>query len=160
MVERLQRKRDRAKHVRRPYIPKGKGPRRPGGSPAVEDKGLPLAVTRILAAIYAQEFLRWSYGYRPHRGAQDAVDKRTRKRQVGQYKAVVEADLKGCCDTSNHAWMLRMLQARLEDGACLRRIKTWLKAGVLDTDGTVLHPASGTPQGGIVSPVLANVYVH
>jgi len=83
------------------------------------------------------------------------VDKLTLKLQFGHYNAVVEADIKGCFDTSNHDWMLRMLQERIDDGAFLRLIKKWLKAGVLDTHGTVLHPASGTPQGGSVSPVLA-----
>ena len=80
------------------------------------------------------------------------MDKRTLKLQFGQYNAVGEADSKGCFDTINHDWMRRMLQERLEDGAFLRLIKKWLKAGGLDTDGTVLHPASGTPQGGIVTP--------
>jgi group II intron reverse transcriptase/maturase len=160
VVERLKRKRYRAKHVRRTYMPKGNGPLRPLGIPAVADKLLQLAVTRILAAIYEQDCLRCSSGYRPHLGAQDAVDKLTLKLQCGQDNAVVEADIKGFFDTIHHDWMLRMVQERIADGAFLRLITKWLKAGVLDTDGTVLHPASGTPQGGIVSPVLAHVYLH
>jgi group II intron reverse transcriptase/maturase len=93
-------------------------------------------------------------------GALDAVDKLTIKLQFGRYNFVVEADIKGFFDNINHDWMNRMLGERIEDGAFLRLIKKWLKAGVLDTDGQVLHPATGTPQGGIVSPILANVYLH
>ena len=88
------------------------------------------------------------------------MDKLTLTLPCGQDKAVVEADIKGFCDTIHHDWMLRMWQERLADGACLRLIKQWLKAGVRDTDGPGLQPASGTPHGGIVSPVLAKVSLH
>jgi group II intron reverse transcriptase/maturase len=90
----------------------------------------------------------------------DAVDWLTIKLQFGQYNVVVEADIQGFFDNINHDWMMQMLEERIEDGAFLRLIKKWLKAGVLDTNGQVLHPVTGTPQGGIVSPVLANVYLH
>lgn len=100
------------------------------------------------------------YGYRPNTGAHDAVDKQTVKLQFGRYNFVVEADIQGFFDNIDHDWLIRMLGERIEDGALLRLIRKWLKAGVLDTDGTVFHPQTGTPQGGVVCPVLANVYLH
>jgi RNA-directed DNA polymerase len=126
----------------------------------VEDKLLQLAVTRLLTAIDAQDCLRCRDGYRPHIGALDAVDKLTIKRPFGRYNWVVEADIQGFFDAIDHEWMIRMVAERIEDRALLRLIKTWLNAGILDTDGQVLQPVTGTPQGGTVSPILANVSRH
>lgn len=160
LVERLKRKRYRAKLVRRKYIPKGPDKVRPLGIPALEDKLLQLAVAQILDAIYEQDFLDISWGYRPGMGPQAASLALEGRLLCGKYNWVVEADIRGFFEHIDHAWMIKMLEQRVDDNALLRLIGKWLKAGVLEEDGKVLHPAAGTPQGGVVSPVLANIYLH
>jgi RNA-directed DNA polymerase len=119
-----------------------------------------LACAKLLTAIYEQDFLECSYGYRPGRGALDAVRDLTFDLQYGRYGYLVEADIQGFFDHMDHAWLLDMLRVRIDDRALLKLIRKWLKAGVLETDGPVIHPETGTPQGGTVSPVLAHVYLH
>ena len=107
-----------------------------------------------------QDFLVCSYGYRPGCGAGDAVRDLTFDLQYGRYGYVVEADIKGFFDQMGHDWLWEMLRLRINDRAFLHLIRKWLKAGILETDGQVIHPDTGTPQGGVVSPPLANVYLH
>ncbi|MCC5789529.1 MAG: group II intron reverse transcriptase/maturase [Opitutales bacterium] len=160
LVKRLKQRRYRAKLVRRKHIPKGDGKTRPLGIPAVEDKLLQLCVTKILSAIYETEFLETSWGYRPGRGAQEASQVLAGRLAIGRYHWVLDADLKSYFDTIDHDWLIRMLELRVADGALLQLIRRWLKAGILEEDGNVIDPLTGTPQGGILSPLLANVYLH
>lgn len=160
LVQRLKNKSYKARLVRRKYIPKGQGKWRPLGIPALEDKLLQCAVTQILVAIYEADFLPCSYGYRPGWGPHDAVRGLTDELWNGRHNFVVEADIKGFFDHLRHKELVRMLEQRIQDGALLSLIRKWLRAGILEEDGTVIHPVLGTPQGGIVSPVLANVYLH
>lgn len=152
LIERLKQGSYRAKLVLRKWIPKGENKFRPLGLPVLEDKLLQIAVALILRAIFEEDFLPCSYGYRPRVGARDAVKALRHELRFGRYRFVVEADIKGFFDNIDHAWLIRMLEQRIDDKRFLRLIKKWLKAGILEADGRVLHPITGTPQGGIVTP--------
>jgi len=160
LVERLKAKRYRARLVKRQYIPKGGGKYRPLGIPALEDKLVQQAVSTILGSIWEQDFLPASCGYRQGVGAKTGVKMLLEQLRKPGCNYVVEADIKGFFDNIDHDWLLDMLALRINDSALLGLIRKWLKAGVLEDGSKVIHPVTGTPQGGVISPVLANIYLH
>ena len=159
LSHRLKRGAYRAKPVRRVYIPKADGRRRPLGVTALEDKIVQRATVEVLNAIYETDFLGFSYGFRPGRGQHKALNALFRGLYERQVNWVLDLDVRSFFDRLSHDWLVKFLQHRIADRRVLRLIQKWLSAGVME-DGKRIVLEEGSPQGGSASPLLANVYLH
>jgi len=157
--DRLHRGAYRAKPARRVHIPKADGRQRPLGIVTLEDKVVQRAVVEVLNAIYEQDFLGFSYGFRPGRRQHDALDALATGIQWRRVNWVLDADIRGFFDAIDHDCLMRFVEHRIGDQRVLRLIRAWLKAGVLE-EGSWHASEAGTPQGAVISPLLANIYLH
>jgi len=146
--------------VRRTYIDKPNGDKRPLGIPTVRDKLLQTTCSKILEAIYEPKFFSTRYGYRKGKGAKDAVKHLSKELNFGKYGYIVEADIKGYFQNINHEILIEMLRHDIKDKRFIALLNKWLKAGIMTAENIIEKPDKGTPQGGVISPILANIYLH
>ena len=159
LSERLKRMGYRPQPVRRVYIPKPDGRQRPLGVTALEDKIVQKAAVMVMEAIYETDFADHSYGCRPGRSQHDALDALYVHLYQRNVNWVLDMDIRAFFDTIDHEWLMKICEHRIADGRLLRLLRRWLKAGVLE-DGNVRCEEAGTPQGGVISPLLANIFLH
>jgi group II intron reverse transcriptase/maturase len=149
----------RAQPSRRKFIPKEDGRERPLGIASLEDIIVQRAVVEVFNAIYEEDFLGFSYGFRPKRSQHDALDALAVGITQTPANWIVDIDVRAFFDTVSHEWLTRFVEHRIADPRMIRLIRKWLKAGVMD-DGEWSSSEAGTPQGAVVSPTLANIYLH
>ena len=159
LSDRLKRGAYQAKPVKRAYIPKPDGRQRPLGVTTLEDKIVQRATVEVLNAVYETDFLGFSYGFRPGRSPHNALNALYAGITTKKVSWVLDADIRGYFDAISHEWMVKFIEHRIADRRVIRHIKKWLNAGVLE-DGSRTYSEEGVPQGGSISPVLANVYLH
>jgi len=159
LSERLRKGAYRARAVKRTYIPKGDGRQRPIGIPALEDKIVQRAMVEVLNAIYEVDFLGFSYGFRPGRNQHNALDAVVEAIEGRKVNWVLDLDIRGFFDAIDHEWLVKFVEHRIKDRRVIRHIRKWLNAGVME-DGQWYKTDEGTPQGGSISPLLANIYLH